>query len=131
IKNPPKLFGVNWFRKNADGKFMWPGFGDNARVLEWVIQRVNAQGAGSETELGTVPTFKDLNVEGLNLTEAQYKEATKVDRDEWLQELKLQDELLDKLKDRLPSKFTEIRKSLQARFENRAGPTKTAPVNMM
>lgn len=131
VKNPPKLFGVNWFRKNADGKFMWAGFGDNMRVLEWIIKRVKGEGSGIETEIGTVPTYQDINFDGLNMNEAQYKEATKVDRDEWLQELKLQDELLDKLKDRLPKKFAEIRKSLQSRFENKATTSKSSPVSMM
>jgi phosphoenolpyruvate carboxykinase (GTP) len=131
VKHPPKLFGVNWFRKNSEGKFMWAGFGDNMRVLEWIIQRVNGKGNGIETEIGTIPTFADLNFDGMSMSESQYKEVTKVDREEWLQELKLQDELIEKLKDRLPKKFLEIRQSLQSRFESKATTVKSKPVSLM
>ncbi|MBS1959398.1 MAG: phosphoenolpyruvate carboxykinase (GTP) [Bdellovibrionales bacterium] len=131
VKNPPKLFGVNWFRKGADGKFMWPGYGDNMRVLEWIIKRVHGKGGSTETEIGSIPNHKDLNFDGLNFSEVQYKEATKLDRDEWLTELKLQDELLDKLKDRLPKKFFEIRQALQSRFETKSNSSKTGSMNVM
>jgi phosphoenolpyruvate carboxykinase (GTP) len=118
VSNPPKIFGVNWFRKNAEGKFMWPGYGDNMRVLEWIINRVHGTAKGVETEIGVVPQYADLNWTGLDMSEAQYKEVSKVDRAEWMAELKLQDELIEKLKDRLPKKFLEIRQATQTRFES-------------
>jgi phosphoenolpyruvate carboxykinase (GTP) len=118
VAHPPKIFGVNWFRKNAEGKFMWPGYGDNMRVLEWIINRVHGTAQGIETEIGTIPQYADLNWNGVEMTEAQYKEVSKVDKGEWMNELKLQDELIEKLKARLPKKFLDIRHALQARFES-------------
>lgn len=122
VKNPPKIFGVNWFRKGSDGKFMWPGYGENMRVLEWIISRVRGTGKGVDTEIGVVPTFGDLNWEGLPaMTEAKYLEVTKVDRDEWMAEIKLQDELLNQLKERLPQQMSDIRQGLKNSFETKAG----------
>ena len=119
VANPPKIFGVNWFRKNSEGKFMWSGYGDNMRVLEWIIGRVNGTAKAVETEIGKAPSFTDMNWNGLSMTEVQFKELSKVDAAEWMTELKLQDELIEKLKVRLPKKFLEIRKAIQARFEAR------------
>lgn len=127
LANPPKIFGVNWFRKGADGKFMWPGYGDNMRVLEWIIGRVKGGASGNETPIGTTPRFQDLNWTGLPMTEAQYQAISKIDQEEWLQELKLQDELIEKLKDRLPKSFFEIREELQKKFQSSgSGSTKSS-----
>ncbi len=114
---PPKIFGVNWFRKGADGKFMWPGYGENMRVLEWIIGRVQGTAKGVDTEIGVVPEFGDLNWNGLNLGEERFHAVSKIDREEWSQELRLQSELIERLKDRLPKSFVEIHHSLQVRFE--------------
>ncbi|MBC7397058.1 MAG: phosphoenolpyruvate carboxykinase (GTP), partial [Bdellovibrionales bacterium] len=119
LKHPPKIFGVNWFRKTSDGKFMWPGYGDNMRVLEWIIGRVRGTAKGIETEIGTVPSYSDLNWTGLAMSEQQFKEASKVDGQEWTQELKLQDELIEKLKGRLPKSFFDIHRNLVARFSSK------------
>ena len=116
VKYPPKIFGVNWFRKNAEGKFMWPGYGDNMRVLEWIIGRVKGTAEGVETEIGITPRYRDLNWTGLNISEETYAKATKVDAKEWVAELKLQDEFIDKVKDRLPKKFFEMKNAIQAKF---------------
>jgi len=130
VTNPPKIFGVNWFRKNAEGKFMWAGYGDNMRVLEWIIGRVNGTAKFVETEIGKAPSFSDMNWSGLSMTESQFKELSKVDSSEWISELKLQDELIEKLKDRLPKKFLEIRKSIQARFESKMSSIKNTLMSM-
>jgi phosphoenolpyruvate carboxykinase (GTP) len=119
LKHAPKVFGVNWFRKTAEGKFIWPGYGDNMRVLEWIVGRVQGTAKGVETEIGITPTYSDLNWSGASMTEDQYAAASNVDRDEWLAELKLQDELFEKLKDRLPKKFYDIRSAIHARFETK------------
>ncbi len=121
LGHPPKIFGVNWFRKGTDGKFMWPGYGDNMRVLEWIIGRVNGTAKAVETEIGMVPSYPDLNWVGLDMSEDQFKAVSKIDKEEWSQELRLQSELIEKLKDRLPKRFTDIHKSLQLRFEARSG----------
>jgi phosphoenolpyruvate carboxykinase (GTP) len=118
VARPPKIFGVNWFRKGADGKFMWPGYGENMRVLEWIIGRVNGTTRGVETEIGTVPEFGDLNWSGLQLGEERFRAVSKIDREEWLQELKLQNELIEKLQDRLPKRFVEIHRTLEDRFSS-------------
>ena len=98
----PKLFYVNWFRKDADGKFMWPGFGDNARVLKWVLERVNGNGEASETAIGMVPTSDALDVSGLGLSDDHVAELLKVDTDEWRAELELIEEHYDSIGERLP-----------------------------
>jgi phosphoenolpyruvate carboxykinase (GTP) len=118
VSKAPKIFGVNWFRKGADGKFMWPGYGENMRVLEWIIGRVNGTAKGVETEIGTVPEFGDLNWNGLQLGEERFRAVSKIDREEWLQELKLQNELIEKLQDRLPKRFAEIHRTLEDRFSS-------------
>ena len=120
VKHPPKIFGVNWFRKNAQGKFMWPGYGDNMRVLEWIVGRVKNTAHGIETEIGTVPTYQDLNWTGLSMTNAEYTEVSRVDQAEWSHELVLQNELIEKLKDRLPKSFFEIHSGLIKKFASRA-----------
>jgi len=130
VSHPPKIFGVNWFRKDAAGKFMWAGYGENMRVLEWIIGRVNGTAKAAETEIGFAPHFADMNWNGLPMTEAQFKELSKVDAAEWNSELKLQDELIEKLKDRLPKKFLEIRKSIQTRFESRGAASKSSLMSM-
>ena len=116
LTHPPKIFGVNWFRKGDDGKFIWPGYGDNMRVLEWIIGRVNGTAKGNDTLIGTIPSYEDLNWSGLNMTEDQFKADIKIDQEEWVCELALQDELLDKLKDRLPKEFTKIQSDLKTGF---------------
>jgi phosphoenolpyruvate carboxykinase (GTP) len=131
LSNPPKIFGVNWFRKGADGKFMWPGYGENMRVLEWIIGRVRGTAKGRETEIGTVPNYSDLNWSGLDMSEIQFEAVSKIDREEWNQELRLQSELIDKLSGRLPKRFNEIHKTLQNRFEGRAQSSRGTPVSSL
>lgn len=132
-KNLPKIFGVNWFRKDAQGKFMWPGYSDNMRVLSWIVGRVNGTAKGVDTEVGVMPTYQDLNWEGMAMKPEQFAEVSKIDRDEWLAEFKLQDELFEKLKDRLPKKFYEIRAALHTRIESKKPAQKTgsAITNLM
>src|SRR5256714_2958240 len=79
----PKIFYVNWFRKGPDGKFLWPGFGENSRVLEWVFERVDGKGGAAQTPIGHVPTAEDLDLEGLGLSKEAVDELLKVDADEW------------------------------------------------
>jgi phosphoenolpyruvate carboxykinase (GTP) len=83
----PKLFLVNWFRKGEDGKFLWPGFGENSRVLKWVVERVAGQGEATETPIGRVPTADALDTTGVDITEAQLDELLSVDAETWRAEL--------------------------------------------
>ncbi len=104
VAQPPRIFRVNWFRRDASGKFLWPGFGENMRVLQWIAQRCLGQASGMETPLGVMPRFDDLVWTGLEkkLTPTQYAELVRVDSAAWKDELASHDELFGKLGERLP-----------------------------
>jgi phosphoenolpyruvate carboxykinase (GTP) len=110
----PKLYCVNWFRKNDQGKFVWPGFGDNMRVLTWIIGRVQGTATAHQTPLGYIPAFADLDWNGLAFSADTFAAITAVDRSQWQQELKLHDELLFKLEHGLPDALGERRLRLAA-----------------
>ena len=104
VKHPPKIFRVNWFRRDANGKFIWPGFGENMRVLQWIVERCEGRGRGVETPLGTMPRYEDLNWTGFDkLSSAQYAELTRIDAAAWKEELASHDELFGKLAGHLPA----------------------------
>ncbi len=102
IPNPPKIFMVNWFRKGADGKFLWPGYGDNMRVLKWVLDRSHARVGAQESILGFLPRLEDLNLAGADVKVDDVKAAMRVDLAEWQAELESQQEWFDKLGKTLP-----------------------------
>ncbi|QQX84379.1 phosphoenolpyruvate carboxykinase (GTP) [Cupriavidus necator] len=113
----PKIYCVNWFRKDADGNFVWPGFGENMRVLSWMIDRVEGKGQGAEHVFGTTPRYEDLNWNGVEFSPAQFTQVTSIDRDAWQQELALHDELFTKLQHRLPAALAEARAALGKRLD--------------
>jgi phosphoenolpyruvate carboxykinase (GTP) len=102
LKNPPALFHVNWFRTNAEGRFVWPGFGQNLRVLLWMMERVKGKASGQETPVGIVPGPNDLNWEGLDLSRADKEMLLRVDRGEWAAEVPEIRAFFDKFGSRLP-----------------------------
>jgi len=102
IPNPPKIFMVNWFRKSAEGKFLWPGYGENMRVLKWVLDRSHGRVGAEETLLGHVPRYEDLNLNGLDISLEEARAAMRVDLAEWEQELESQSEWFEKLGKTLP-----------------------------
>ena len=112
----PKIYCVNWFRKGADGKFVWPGYGENMRVLKWMLDRVDGTAGGEQTLFGTSPRYDDLSWTGLDFTRAQYQTVTTVDHAAWQQELKLHDELMDQLSTRLPAQLRTLKSELEARL---------------
>lgn len=112
IPEPPRIFSVNWFLKDEDGKFAWPGFGENMRVLKWIIERARGKSIGKETPLGWMPRYEDIDWRGLDFTEEQFNKVMNLDRDLWLQEIAMHDELFFKLYDRLPKEMTFIRELL-------------------
>ncbi|MBI5517160.1 MAG: phosphoenolpyruvate carboxykinase (GTP) [Deltaproteobacteria bacterium] len=117
IANPPKIFQVNWFRQDpADGSFLWPGFGDNMRVLKWVIDRAHGRVGAQETLLGWVPKAGHLDLTDLDLSPARVDAATAIHFDEWREEFKLQGELFDKLSATMPEALGLQRRMLMARI---------------
>src|SRR5690349_20448108 len=117
VKQPPRIFRVNWFRRDAQGRFIWPGFGENMRVLQWVVERCQGRGRGVETPLGVMPRYEDLNWEGLeSMTPAQYAELTRIDLASWQDELKSHDQLFEKLGQRLPDALDARRGRMHERL---------------
>ncbi|HTH58978.1 MAG TPA: phosphoenolpyruvate carboxykinase (GTP) [Paraburkholderia sp.] len=112
----PRIFCVNWFRKGPDGKFVWPGFGENMRVLEWMVGRIAGSADGSDHAFGTSPRYEDLDWTGLEFSREQFEHAISVDADAWRKELALHTELFDKLADRLPAALRRSRDSLEKRL---------------
>jgi phosphoenolpyruvate carboxykinase (GTP) len=112
----PKFYCVNWFRKDADGKFVWPGFGENMRVLSWMIDRVEGRGQGVDHVFGTSPRYTDLNWDGLTFTTEQFEQVTSIDHDAWQKELALHDELFTQLKQNLPQALLETKEALAKRL---------------
>ena len=109
IPNPPRIFGVNWFRKDENGKFMWPGFGDNMRVLKWIVERANGRAIGIESPIGRMPRYEDLDWRGLDFSKEKFNQLMAVDRDSWVEEVMSHEELFAKLYDRLPKELIFIR----------------------
>jgi phosphoenolpyruvate carboxykinase (GTP) len=115
IPNPPRVFGVNWFRKGRNGRYLWPGYGENMRVLKWVVERANGRAVGSESPIGWMPRYEDLDWRGLKgFTPERFHEVMSVDRDQWSHEVLLHEELFIKLYDRLPKELRSIRDLLMS-----------------
>jgi len=113
----PRFFHVNWFRKTEDGKFMWPGFSENMRVLEWIVKRCKGGAAGHETQIGWIPDYDNFNIEGLDgFSKEDFEKVMKFDRHEWRQELVSQGELFIDLYDHLPKELIFQRELLAARL---------------
>jgi phosphoenolpyruvate carboxykinase (GTP) len=121
IPKPPKIFHVNWFRKGADGKFLWPGFGENVRVLKWILERVEGRGGAEETPIGFVPTRNALTLDGLSLAPQTVDELLRVDPEDWEQELVDSKEFLQKFGSRLPREIREEHDKLSGRLGHSAG----------
>src|ERR687889_1603725 len=107
----PKIFYVNWFRRGDDGRFLWPGFGENGRVLKWAIERIEGKATAEETPIGHVPTADQIDLSGLDAPRADIEAALKVDVDEWRAEIPLIEEWFDKIGEKLP---TTLRDELEA-----------------
>ena len=117
VSRPPRLFRVNWFRRGANGKFIWPGFGENMRVLKWAVERCQGKAGAVETPLGLMPRWEDLAWIGLEeFSREQFVELTRVDGAAWRDELASHDELFGKLGDHLPAALEQCRAALHAQL---------------
>ncbi len=112
----PKIFHVNWFRKDAQGKFLWPGYGENMRVLRWIVDRVHGRSLARETPIGWMPRYEDIGWEGLELPRQTFDELQAVDRDAWRAEVISHEELLIQLHDHLPPEMIYERELLICRL---------------
>ena len=116
LPNPPRIFRVNWFRKDENGKFIWPGFGENMRVLGWIIDRVRGRGYGVESPLGWMPRHEDISWNGAGFPERAFYELMSVSRDAAAAEVRQHEELFDRFLDRLPKEFVFERELLKSRL---------------
>jgi phosphoenolpyruvate carboxykinase (GTP) len=116
--NVPKLFQVNWFRKNEDGQFIWPGFGENSRVLAWVVDRLENEAEGIDSPVGILPKLEDLPLDGLEISETDLDALFDVDKSSWLAECDLTDEYFSQFDDRVPAEIqaelAELKQRLNA-----------------
>ncbi len=112
----PKIFCVNWFRKGADGRFVWPGYGENMRVLQWIVERVRGSAQGAENAFGTTPRYTDLNWSGLEFSPAQFEQVTSIDKEAWKTELGLHQSLFEQLAYHLPAEITQTKARIEARL---------------
>jgi phosphoenolpyruvate carboxykinase (GTP) len=117
IPCPPKIFHVNWFRKGADGKYLWPGYGENVRVLKWILERVEGKGQAEETPIGYVPARNALTLDGLKITHEALHELFRVDADDWDIDLADVREFFAKFGNRLPAELREEQNKLLRRLE--------------
>jgi phosphoenolpyruvate carboxykinase (GTP) len=116
LKAPPKIYLANWFRKDSDGKFLWPGYGENMRVLKWIVDRAHGRADGQQTLLGTVPAAKDLDLSGLDVQRDRVEQALSVNNGEWKSELESVSEWFTKLGPTLPKSLELQRQLLLSRL---------------
>jgi phosphoenolpyruvate carboxykinase (GTP) len=112
VPHPPRMFAVNWFRKDADGRFLWPGFGENMRVLRWIVERCEGRARADDVAVGRMPGYRDLDWTGLPFSSEQYEAVTRIDEDEWSRELAAHDELLARIGPRVPEELLVERRRL-------------------
>jgi phosphoenolpyruvate carboxykinase (GTP) len=108
----PHIFCVNWFQTDDNGRFIWPGFGENMRVLKWMLERIDGTAQGEENLFGVSPRFEDITWDGLSFDAAQFKRITTIEQEQWRRELGLHEELFNKLQQRLPEELSQIRERL-------------------
>ncbi len=116
LKNPPKVFHVNWFRRDADGKFLWPGYGENVRVLKWMLDRIEGHAGANETPIGFVPAPNSLTLDGLSISRDTLDELLRVDAGDWAEEDQAVGKFFEKFGGRLPAALRDQHKALGERL---------------
>ncbi|HON68381.1 MAG TPA: phosphoenolpyruvate carboxykinase domain-containing protein, partial [Phycisphaerae bacterium] len=116
MTKPPKIFHVNWFRTDENGEYLWPGYGDNLRVLEWILARCRGEADAIATPIGYVPTLDSLDMTGLHLSPAVLQELLRVDRQEWLEEVESIRQFFDTFDGRIPHALRDEVDALQRRL---------------
>lgn len=114
IPNPPKIFSVNWFRKDEEGKFIWPGFGENMRMLIWIIQRIHGEVVSVESKIGWLPRYEDIKWGSLTFSKNSFEKVMKVDKTAWEMELHAHENLFDQMKDKIPKEFIYIKELISS-----------------
>jgi phosphoenolpyruvate carboxykinase (GTP) len=117
LKHPPKIYSINWFRTDADGKFMWPGFGDNIRVFKWIIDRVNKVAGAEEKPIGYLPCIRDLDLSGLSISKDNLEKLFLVDPAEWKKEVSDTEDFFSTFGDRFPKELSEELSVLKSRLK--------------
>jgi phosphoenolpyruvate carboxykinase (GTP) len=112
LKKAPRLFMVNWFRKADDGNFIWPGYGENLRVLKWMLDRIHGRASGRKTAVGIVPDEQELDLQGLNLPKSAAREALAVNPAEWKAELESAAEFFEKIGQTMPKELKDRRQAI-------------------
>jgi phosphoenolpyruvate carboxykinase (GTP) len=116
LKHPPRIFHVNWFRRDTDGKFLWPGYGENVRVLKWMLDRIEGRAGATETPIGCVPTPASLTLDGLSISREALDELLRVNPADWTEEEQAVGKFFQKFGDRLPDAICQEHKALAARL---------------
>ncbi|HEY9459425.1 MAG TPA: phosphoenolpyruvate carboxykinase domain-containing protein, partial [Paralcaligenes sp.] len=115
----PRIFCVNWFQTDDQGKFIWPGYGENMRVLKWMLERIQGTAQGEDSLFGVSPRYQDITWDGLDFSADKFKRITTIDPVAWRKELDLRDALFDKLKKRLPAVLSDLQDQLRERLKAR------------
>jgi len=116
LKKPPKIFHVNWFRRDVDNKFLWPGYGENVRVLKWMLDRIEGHAGATDTPIGCVPTPSSLTLDGLSISRGTLEELLAVNPGDWTEEERGVDEFFAKFGDQLPQAIRKEQKTLAERL---------------
>jgi len=115
--NFPKIFSINWFRVDEKGKFIWPGFGENMRVLEWIVNRCDGRVGAEKTPIGYIPEAKDLNTQGLEMDPARLESILDVDKELWIEEINGAEAYFKMFGDRFPKELTQELNALKKRLD--------------
>jgi phosphoenolpyruvate carboxykinase (GTP) len=109
----PRIYCVNWFRTDENGRFVWPGFGENMRVLRWIVERVEGRAQGGEHVFGISPRYRDLHWSGLAFPEERFARITSIDLAAWREEFRLHGELFESLAQRMPAELLAVKRELE------------------